>query len=359
MSKKLKITVPAVIGIVLILLIIPRIRTADNHNRVSSRTESRSRGGAVNVNAVIVQPEKLANTIVSTGTVLANEEVELRSEISGKIVKIYFKEGSHVRKGDLLLKINDADLQAQLSKANFLRERAEQREYRQRMILKKEGTSQETYETALSDLNTQKAEIDLIKAQIAKTEIRAPFDGTIGLKSVSEGSYISPSTKIASLQNTTSVKIDFSIPERYSNLVKTGNTITFTIQGNNDKYSAKIFAIEPKIDPVTRTLQIRAISNNKSGSVHPGSFAKVELFLNEIPDAIMVPTESLVQDIKGTKVFVSRNGKASAKVIELGIRKESKIQVVNGLNAGDTVLTTGLMQIKPGSPVKIVSTVNE
>lgn len=358
MTKKLKITVPAVIGIVAILFIIPRLKTGETDKR-SIRTEGRSRGAAVNVNVFIVKPERLSNTIVSTGTLLANEEVELRSETSGKITKIYFKEGSRVRKGDLLVKINDSDLQAQLQKAKVLKERAEQNEYRQKMILKKEGTTQENYEKAQSDLNSQIADIELIKAQIAKTEIRAPFDGTIGLKSVSEGSYLSPTTKIASLQNTGMIKVDFSIPEKYSNLVKPGNSVTFTIQGTSDKYSAKIYAIEPKIDPLTRTLQIRAVTDNKAGRIHPGAFAKVELFLNEIQDAIMIPTESLVQDIKGTKVFVCKNGKAASKAIELGIRKESAIQVTNGLQTGDTVITTGILQLKAGMPVKVTGTSND
>ncbi|MGE5411354.1 MAG: efflux RND transporter periplasmic adaptor subunit, partial [Clostridiales bacterium] len=140
MSKKLKITLPAVIGILAILFIIPRIKTTDSGKR-NIRGEKKART-AVNVNAIVIKPERLENTIVATGSTLANDEVELRSEISGKIVKIYFKEGSHVRKGDLLVKINDSDLQAQLSKANYLKEHAKQKEYRQRMILKKEGTSQ-------------------------------------------------------------------------------------------------------------------------------------------------------------------------------------------------------------------------
>lgn len=353
MSKKLKITLPAVIGILAILFIIPRIKTTDSGKR-SIKGENRART-AVNVNAIVIKPERLENTIVATGSTLANDEVELRSEISGKIVKIYFKEGSHVRKGDLLVKINDSDLQAQLLKANYLKEHAKQKEYRQRMILKKEGTSQESYENALNDVNTGEADIQLIKAQIAKTEIRAPFDGTIGLKSVSLGSYITPTSKIANLQNTDKVKLDFSIPEKYSSLVKSGSSVSFTIQGSADKYSAKIFAIEPKIDPVTRTLQIRAIAENRGGKLRPGSFARVELFLNEIKDAIMIPTESLLQDIKGTKVFVYKGGKASSSIIELGIRKESTIQVTRGLTPGDTLITSGILQIKQGSPVKIVS----
>lgn len=227
------------------------------------------------------------------------------------------------------------------------------------MLLKREGISQELYDNVLNELNIQEAEIQIIKAQITKTEIHAPFDGAIGLKSVSEGSFISPDTKVASLQNLSFLKIDFSIPEKYSNLIKTGSPVTFTIQGDNKKYSASVYAIEPKIDPVSRTLQIRAITKNSNSRLRPGSFAKVELILQTIPEAIMIPTEALWQDIKGARVYVNNNSKAQLKPVELGIRKDKTIQITKGLSIGDTVITTGLMQIKQGVPVKIVLISND
>ena len=215
------------------------------------------------VKAHIVTLEKLSNSVMATGTVLANEEVELRSEVSGKITKILFKEGSYVKKGDLLIKTYDADLQAQLRKAESKVKLSEDKEFRQRQLRDGNLISQEEYDNTLGEFNINRADYDLIKAQIDKTEIRAPFNGIIGLRSVSEGSYITNSTVMARLQNLSSIKVDFSIPERYFASVKTGDELEFKISGNSKLFKAKVYAIEPKdMMPSYRTLQIRAICNS-------------------------------------------------------------------------------------------------
>lgn len=308
---------------------------------------------AVPVKAHIVSLETLSNSVFTTGTILANEEVELRSEISGKIVKILFKEGSFVNKGDLLIKINDADLQAQLRKAESKVKLSVEKELRQRQLRDGNLISQEEYDNTISELNVNQADYDLIKAQIDKTEIRAPFSGVVGLRSVSEGSYVTTSTVIARLQNFNSLKVDFSIPERYSASVKTGDDLEFKISGSSNDFKAKVYAIEPKIDPGTRTLQIRAICSSAYKELIPGAFANVELNLKQTSNAILIPTVSIVPELKGQKVYLYKSGIVVPQNVELGTREETRVQIISGLSLGDTVITSGILQIRPNSKVNI------
>ncbi|HEY4799974.1 MAG TPA: efflux RND transporter periplasmic adaptor subunit [Bacteroidia bacterium] len=313
------------------------------------------------VTAYVVKPVVLDNKIFSTGTVLSNEETVLVPEVAGKIIAINFKEGSRVSKGDMLVKINDADLQAQLKKFGVQEKLAAQNEAREKKLLDINGISQAEYDAALTQLNTVKADIELTQAQIAKTEIHAPFNGTIGLKYVSEGSFVTPTTattaaiKIATLQQIDPVKIDFSVPEKYSSAVQLGDSVLFTVQGSDEKFKGEIYAIEPKIDLSTRTIQLRAICQNRNGKIFPGSFAKIDLILKKTSNTVLIPTEALIPELKGQKVFLCKNGRARSQKVETGIRLPEKIQITNGLQAGDTVITTGIMQLRDSSLVKIIS----
>ncbi len=341
-----------IIGIVIIVLIvlaIPKLKSTEN------KPGGRGFGstGPLPVKAHITKYQVLDNKVLTTGTVLANEEVDLKSEVPGKITKILFKEGSYVKAGDLLVKINDADLQAQLQSAKSRLELQKDTEYRQKQLLEKEAISQEDYDMTANQLQVNEAEVELIKAQIAKTEIRAPFSGIIGLKSVSEGSFVTNSMVIASLQNINPIKIDFSIPERYSTMVDVGDEINFSITGSDKNYVGKVYAIEPKIDPVTRTLQIRALCSNTGREILPGSFANIQLVLKKIEDAILIPSEALIPDIKGQKVFIYRNGKAAPQQVGTGIRTDINVQLTSGISEGDTIITSGMLQLRPGAPVTI------
>lgn len=317
-------------------------------------------GGAANagplaVEAYLVQPDTINDNIFSTGTLIANEEVELASESSGIISEIYLKEGAEVKKGDLLVKINDSDLKAQLNRADFRLNLAEDREKRQKQLLEKGGISQEEYDATLNEVNVLRAEVALIEAQIDKTEIRAPFSGTLGLKYVSDGSYISPNTQIATLQDIDPIKIDFSVPERYAALIKVGSKVTFSVQGVDQELEATVYAKEPRINSETRTLQVRARSANPDGALLPGSFADLELTLNTITDAMMVPAISLVPELQGQKVYVVKNGKVVPHSVQTGLRTDRKVQIIEGVQVGDTVLTTGLLQVRPDMPVQIIN----
>lgn len=320
-----------------------------------AETEQAQGNSALHVEAVQMGYESVEDRIFSSGTVQANEVVELSSETSGIITEIYLEEGKLVEQGELLVKINDSELRAQKERAEFRLNLAEQREERQEQLLERGGISQDDYDATLNEVNVLRAELRLIEAQIDKTEIRAPFSGILGLKYVSTGSYIDSSTRIASLQEVNPVKIDFSIPERYISRVSVEDRIDFTVQGVDSTFSGEVYAIEPRIDTETRTLQIRALSSNPDQILYPGAFANIVLILETIEDAMMVPSIALIPELNSQKLYLIKKGKVEEVRVSTGIRTSTKVQVISGISEGDTVLTTGLLQAIPGMEVEITN----
>lgn len=310
-------------------------------------------GPAIPVTARVLQPERLDNRVTSSGTVLANEDVEIRSEVQGKIVKIAFQEGARVKKGDLLVKIDDDELQARLLQAVSSRKLAEDNEFRMRKQLEIEAVAKKDYDAALNELNRAKAESQLLKAQLGKTELRAPFGGVVGLKQVSEGAFVGPSTLITTLQELDPVKVDFTIPGKYAGWVKPGQAVGFTVQGSAERHQAKVYAVDPRIDPATRTLRIRATCPNPGGRILPGSFATIEVPLESVAGALLVPTEAVTADARGAKVFLYKAGKAEPRPVQAGLRTDSAVQITGGLAPGDTVITSGVVTLRPGAAVKL------
>ena len=330
-------------------------------NSQKGDTGGRSGGmpaGPVQVNGIIVEPKDFSTSLSVTGSIEANEQIEIRSEVSGVIKGLYFNEGSNVKKGQLLLKINDIELQAQLSQALTREKLASETELRAGMLLKKEAISKEEYDIALADKSTLQAATRLVRAQISRTVVVAPFSGRIGLRTVSVGGYLTPSTVVASLISVNPVKIIFAVPEKYAQQIRTNSEIQFTVPGSSKKNYAKVYAIEPGINSSSRTLQIAARAANPSGEFLPGSFSKVDFPLAIINNALLIPSEAIVPVERGKKVFVSRNGKATEVIIETSTRTEKEVLVTSGLKVGDTLLTTGIMALKPDSPVKVRLTKN-
>ncbi len=303
-----------------------------------------------------VAPMPLTERLATTGTVRANEEVEIISEISGKVSDIFFKEGSSVSAGELLLKIDDSELAAERMRALYRVELAKRAEIRQQQLLEDGVISSENYDVALGELNVLRAELQLIDAQLLKTEIRAPFGGTIGLRWVSPGSYLSSQTRIASLQDPDPVKLDFSVPERYSGLMKVGEEISFAVNGFDRNFPGTIYAIEPSVDASTRSLRLRARCPNSDGALVPGTFANVDLVLRSVPEALTVPSIAIIPELGGKKVFLYADGQAEPRTVETGIRTESEVQITSGLSEGDLVITTGILQLKPGLEVELEET---
>lgn len=311
------------------------------------------RNGPVVVKLMIVKDTTISNIIDVTGTIDANERVNLISETSGRITGIYFNEGSHVNKGQLLVKVNDQDLVASLKQNNYNIALAKQNEGRNKQLLQKEAISQQEYDTSLTGLNTLDAQADVIKAQIAKTEMRAPFSGTIGLRNVSPGGYLSPNTAIATLINIDPAKVTFSVPEKYLSLIKAGTKINFNVASTRENFKATVYAIEPSIDVSSRTITVRAKAANPKGELKAGSFAKISLALDQISKTIMLPTESVTPDIKGSQVFIYDNGVAVPRLVTTDLRTDTKIQIVDGLKPGDSVVVSAIMQMRPKVQLKI------
>lgn len=308
---------------------------------------------ALNVTAEVVKPRSLTDEIVISGELIPDEEVSLSFESSGKIVSIDFTEGSYVNKGQLLAKVNDGPLQAQLKKLESQLQLAQDRVYRQSALLEKDAVSKEAYEEAQTNLASLKADIELMKENIAQTELRAPFDGIIGLRQVSEGSYASTGTVVATLTKITPLKIEFAVPERYASVIKPGMNLTFNMEGHLESFPARIYATESKVDRVTHTLPVRALYANSRGELLPGRFTNIHLKTQEINDAIAIPTEAIVPEMGVDKVFLYKNGKAQPTAITKGIRNEARVQVLTGLNYGDTVITSGTMQLRTGLAVTL------
>jgi membrane fusion protein (multidrug efflux system) len=306
------------------------------------------------VSGIVVKTQTFDNNLSLSGSIEANEQVEIRSEISGIVEGIYFKEGSNVTKGQLLFKVNDIELRAQLAQAKTKEGLASENERRAKLLLEKEAISQEEYDVARADYKLAQSQIQLIQAQIAKTSVKAPFSGKIGLRSISPGTYITPALLVAKLVNISKLKITFSIPEKYANQVKANSNLSFTIAGSTEKYSAKIYAIEPEVQISTRTLQVRAIAENIDGKLLPGTFADVELPLDIIKDAIVIPSEAIIPVQNGKKVFISSNGQAKEVMIETATRTDASILVLSGLKPGDTVITNGVMSLKNETLVKVL-----
>lgn len=319
----------------------------------NNKGEKKGGPAIATVTGLIATPEKFADNLSLSGTLEANEQVEIRSEIMGVVEAINFEEGSQVSKGQVLLRVNDMEMRAQLSKVGTAQQLASENERRAKLLLEKQAISQEEYDIASADFKSSKAESQLISAQLGKATIRAPFSGTIGLRYISKGTYVTPATPIATLVNTKQLKITFSIPEKYANRMKVNSELTFTVAGSKEEYKAKIYAIEPMVDLATRTLKMRAIAENPEGKLYPGSFANVILPLEVVDDALLVPTEALIPIQNGKMIFISKGGKAKQIEVETGSRTDSSVRVISGLKPGDTILTSGVMSLKEGVPVKV------
>lgn len=307
----------------------------------------------ITVSGYVVNLQTFDNNLALSGSIEADEQVEIRSEVSGIVTAIYFQEGSNVSKGQLLFKVNDIELRAQLAQAKTKESLSAENERRAKLLLQKEAISQEEYEVARADYKTTQAQSQLIQAQIEKTSVRAPFSGKIGLRSISPGTYVTPSLLVAKLVNSGQLKITFSIPEKYASQVKKNATISFKVSGSDQSYSAKVYAIEPEVEIATRTLQVRASASNKDGKLFPGTFADVELPLDIIKDAVVIPTEAIIPVQNGKKVFIANKGMAKEVLVETATRTDASILILSGLKAGDTVLTSGVMSLKDESPIVV------
>ena len=355
MKKQTKIFL--VLGIILLLAVAyfyPRLGTQPAGE--GAAPAGQNGGGNAEplvVNVVQLKKETLNNQLQVSGTILPNESVDIKPEISGLVTKVNFKEGQYVTKGTPLVYLNDNELQAQYQRLQYTQKLVQTQESRQKQLLAREAISQEEYDIVLNQYNTALSDIKLVQAQLEKTVIRAPFNGRLGLRQVSEGAVINAANIIVSIVNIDPIKLEFSIPERYAGLVAEGSSIYFSSESSTEEVEGKVYAFEPQIDAATRTLKLRAQSPNKSGKYLPGMFVKIRFVLDVKEDALLVPAESVIPELSGYKVFVvGADGNAEQRMIEIGTRTDTQVQVISGVKEGDLVLTTGVMQVRQGMPVK-------
>lgn len=306
------------------------------------------------VDVIVAQNQAISSVTEANGSVLANEFVELHPEVSGRIIYLNIPEGTTVAKGTILARINDSDLQAQLNKIKVQIELSQKTEQRLTKLLSINGIGQAEYDVALNEVNSLNADLEYTKVLIDKTILRAPFSGVIGLRQVSQGAYITPTTILATMQQVNKLKVDFTVPEEYSGVIRKGSIVEVAVEGqNNSRCKAVVIAREPQINQTTRNLLIRAILSNCTAN--PGTFAKVYFSSGSARSSITIPTNAIIPDDKNKKIVVIKGGKAAYAFIETGVRKEGFVEITKGISVGDTIVVDGVLFARPDKPVKIRS----
>lgn len=306
------------------------------------------------VDVIIAEEQPISNIVEANGTVVANEYLEIHPEVSGRLTFLNIAEGSHIAKGAILARINDADLRAQLGKSRVQLDLAEKTVSRFKQLLDVNGINQSDYDIAVNQVNGYKADINYTAALIDKTVIRAPFSGVIGLRQVSPGAYVTPATILATLQQITQVKLDFTLPEAYGNLLKKGDIINVSLDASTEeKAKAVVIAIEPGANTNTRNLKVRA--GLLDAVVNPGAFVKVFIEAVKNKTAIEVPANAIIPNDKNSQLVVVKNGMANFVDVQTGIRQENVVEITSGLKVGDSVVVTGVLFARPKGKLKVRS----
>jgi membrane fusion protein (multidrug efflux system) len=313
---------------------------------------------APKVDGFVVQTQTVSESLEVPGTIVSEDATEIHPEVSGRIVNLNVREGTYVGKGAVLAKLYDGDLQAQKRKLQVQMQIAQQTENRHEQLLKIGGISKEDYAATALQVSNLRADLDIINTSIAKTVIRAPFSGKLGLKDISAGAYVTPQSVIALIQKTSDLKIDFNLPEKYTNQIKKGQFVNFTVEGSGRNYAAVIAATGAGIEQTTRTLMIRAQVKGDISGLTPGNFAKVKLNFEPDPNALLIPTQAIIPQARGKKAVRFKNGKADFVDVTTGVRDSSMVQITSGLNKGDTVIVTGLLSVKPDANITIRKVIN-
>ena len=309
---------------------------------------------AVVVDVIIAEKELISNTIEANGTVIANEFVELRPEVSGRLIYLNLPEGRMIAKGTIVARVNDADLLAEISRSKVQLDLAQKTVDRFKQLLDVNGLNQADYDVALNQVNTLKADMVYTHTMVDKTVVRAPFSGVAGLRQVSPGAYVTPATIIATLQQTSDVKIDFTLPEMYVNAIKTGNMVEVETDAvTKERGRALIIATEPGANTNTRNLKVRALL--KGARANPGAFVKVYIDAGKGRSSIKVPANCIIPDDKNSQVVLVKNGKANFVNVQTGIREANTVEVTKGIEAGDSVVVTGVLFAKHKAALKVRS----
>lgn len=311
--------------------------------------------GVMNADGFIVQKKTISDRVEVPGTLLPAEVTEIRAEVSGRVVALNIQEGKTVQKGTLLVKLFDGDLQAQLKKLEVQLEIAAKTEERQRDLLAISGISQQDYDLSALQVENLRADIEAVRIAISKTEIRAPYTGRLGLRQVSLGALLSPNDIVTSISQVDYLKLEFSIPEKYANEARPGSTVIFRVDGGKSNHYASVIATENTVEAATRTLRVRARVNEQHSELVPGTFARVSLQLGQDSNALLVPSQAVIPQARGKQMILLRKDSVHFVNVETGLRDSAFVQILTGVKEGDTVLTTGLMAIRPESRVRVAN----
>jgi membrane fusion protein, multidrug efflux system len=303
------------------------------------------------VEGYVVKTAALSEDVTASGTLVPAEETELHPESSGRVVQINLPEGKAVKKGDLLLKVFDEDLKTQVQKAQTQLKQAEITEQRLGELLKVKGVSQQEYDLAALQVQTLRSEIDLLRINVAKTELRAPYDGVLGLRRISPGAYVTPASVVTTIRAASALKLDFSVPEKYSHLLRSGQSISFRVEGSAETHQAVVQATEQRIDENTRNLAVRAQVPRSKGLL-PGAFATVNLSVGNNAKAMLIPSPAIIPQARDKKVIVNRSGKATFVTVKTGVRQAGMVEVTEGLQVGDTIAVTGMLFLRPDATLR-------
>ncbi len=302
------------------------------------------------VEGFVAKPSVLTENVTASGNLVPAEETELHPEASGRVISLNLPEGRLVRKGELLLKIFDEDLKTQVRKLETQLKQAEITEQRLAELLKVKGVSQQEYDLAVLQAQTFRADIELLQVNLRKTELRAPYDGILGLRRISPGAYVTPATAITTLRSASALKLDFAVPEKYSQQLRIGQALEFTVEGNTVAHKATVQATEQRISEGSRDLQVRAVVADSRGLL-PGAFAEVSLAVGNKAQALLIPNQAIIPQARDKKVILCKNGKAKFVVVKTGVRQAGMIEVTEGISQGDTICTTGMLFLRPDASV--------
>lgn len=312
-------------------------------------------GMSIPVEAVELKPEMLTETIEAVGTLVADEAVVIRPEVSGRITSIAFEEGAHLTKGQLLVQLDDSVYRAEYAQARASLELNRKNQNRASTLTKTGATSERVLDESNASLRLAEANVDLAKARLDKTTMQAPFDGVVGLRKVSVGDFVKEGQEIVNFQRIDPMKVDFAIPETKAAMLKEGQEIEVVVDAVPDrKFIGQVYALDPQVDVGGRSIFLRAKIANADGVLKSGYFARVGLVISKIEDALMVPEEAIMPTAKGKFVFVVEAEKAKMTEVKLGIRRDGKVQIKEGLQAGQIVVTAGHVKIRDGAGVKAI-----
>lgn len=337
--------------ILLLIVFISVMASACHEEKEAPRQKNT---GPTVVDVIVAQPQPISSTVEANGTIVADEFVELRPEISGRLIYLNIPEGKRIAKGTVIARINDADLRAQMGKLKVQLDLAKTTEQRYGKLLQISGINQADYDVALSQVNSLQADIEVLQAQIDKTVLRAPFNGIIGLRQISPGAYVTPATVLATIQQVNKVKVDFTVPEEYGNIIRKGDYVTVEVDAaSQKKQKALIIATEPQANTTTRNIMVRALLEGETAN--PGAFVKVYIRAGRDKNSVLVPANAIIPEDKDKTLVTVVKGKAKFVKVETGLRQANNVEITSGVNEGDSIVVSGVLFSRPDAPLKVRS----